>query len=224
MDGCANVASLSSNSSVVQRFQSAWSILFNDGPLRLGRELVKRIATFETYAAFRFDLANEIPPAAVEIPLSIRRATETDFAEFRSLPYPFRRHAQLHDRYGIDECHLAFSQGAIAHLAWVYYPHELSKHPTPFRILRRDEAAIANCVTIREFRGKGVYPAVIRALLEDLKQQGYRYCYMYIEVRNTASVRGVSKLGFAPVGKSWRLRLFFHTDPAAGFYFRGRCR
>lgn len=213
-----------SNSSIVQRCQSAWSILSNDGLWRFGSELVKRIGTFETYVAFRFDLANEIRPASADIPLSIRRATESDFAKFRSLPYPLRRHAQLHDRYGIDECHLAFSQGAIAHLAWVYYPSELSKHPTPFRILRRDEAAIANCVTIREFRGKGVYPAVIRALLEDLKRQGYRYCYMYIEVRNTASVRGVSKLGFTPVGKSWRLHLFFHSDPAAGFYFRGRCR
>jgi RimJ/RimL family protein N-acetyltransferase len=192
--------------------------------LEFGRELAKRIGTFETYGAFRFDLAEPIPPFSAGIPLSLRRATEDDFARFRTLPYPLRRHAQLHDHYGIDECYLAFSEGAIAHLAWVYYPHELDKHPTPFRILRRDEAAIANCVTVREFRGKGVYPAVIRVLLENLKQQGYQYCYMYIEIHNSASVRGVSKLGFTRVGKSRRLHLFFHSDPAAGFYFRGRCR
>jgi RimJ/RimL family protein N-acetyltransferase len=211
-------------SSVVRRFHSAWSLLSRDGPGCLVRELAKKIATLETYTAFRLDLLDEIPPASAELSLDIRRATERDFAQFRSLPHPFSRHAQFYDRFGIDECYLAFWRGAIAHIAWVYYPEQSKKHPTPFRILRPDEAAIANCVTMREFRGKGVYPAVIRTLLEDLKKQGYRHCYMYIDVNNDASRRGVLKLGFRPAGRSWRLRFFFHSDPAAGFYFRGRCR
>jgi RimJ/RimL family protein N-acetyltransferase len=209
--------------SVIRKLNSAWSLLYRDGPSSFVRELAKKIGTLETYVAFCIDLLDEIPPAPAELPLLVRRATERDFRQFRSAPYPFARHAQFYDRFGIDECYLAFWQGAIVHIAWVYYPDQLKKHPTPFRILRPDEAAIANCVTIDEFRGKGVYPTVVRVLLENLKKQGYRRCYMYIEVDNIASQRGVSKLGFRPVGRSWRLRLFFHSDPAAGFYFRGHC-
>ena len=216
-------SSCMATSSVIRRFHSAWSLLYRDGLSSLLKELSRKVATFETYLAFRIDLLDEIPPVPGALPLLVRRANEEDFAQFRSMPYPFLRHAQFYDRFGIDECYLAFSGGEIAHIAWVYYPHQLKKHPTPFRILRTDEAAIANCVTIPKFRGKGVYPAVVRMLLEDLKKQSYRHCYMYIEVDNVASQRGVSKLGFRPVGKSWRLRLFFHSDPAAGFYFRGRC-
>ena len=210
-------------SPVLRRFHSAWALLHRDGLSSLLQEVWRKVATFETYLAFRIDLRHEIPPLPDALSLLVRRADEKDFAHFRSMPYPFLRHAQFYDRFGIDECYLAFSQGEIAHIAWVYYPDQLKKHPTPFRILRADEAAIANCVTIPQFRGKGVYPAVVRTLLEDLKKRGYRHCYMYIEVDNVASQRGVSKLGFRPAGKSWRLRLFCHSDPAAGFYFRGRC-
>ena len=210
-------------SPVIRRFHSACSLLYRNGLASLLKELSRRVATFEKYIAFRIDLLDEIAPAPAKLDLVVRRANERDFTQFRSMPYPFLRHAQFYDRFGIDECYLAFFQEEIAHFAWVYYPHQRKKHPTPFRILRPDEAAIANCVTIHKFRGKGIYPAVVRMLLEDLKKQGYRHCYMYIEVDNIASQRGVSKLGFRPVGKSWRLRLFFHSDPAAGFYFRGRC-
>jgi ribosomal protein S18 acetylase RimI-like enzyme len=139
------------------------------------------------------------------------------------MPHPFARHAQFHDRFGIEECYLAYCRDKIAHLAWIYYPDQAKKHPTPFRILRPGEAAIANCVTLPEFRGRGIYPAVVRNLLQELRKQGYRRCYMYIERENIASQRGVSKIGFTPVGKTWRLRFFFHADPAAGIYLRGRC-
>ena len=209
---------------MARRFHSALSLLSQDGPSAFLKALSRKIATVETYIAFRLDLIDDPPPFVAAASLEIRRSTQEDFARFRAMPHPFARHAQFHDRFGIEECYLAFCRGRIAHIAWIYYPDQAKKHPTPFRILKPDEAAIANCVTLPEFRGQGIYPAVVRNLLQELKKQGYRRCYMYIETDNIASQRGVSKIGFKPVGKTWRLRFFFHSDPAAGIYLRGRCR
>lgn len=212
-----------SANSMARRVHSALLLLSENGPSALLRALSRKIAIVETYIAFRVDLVNDLPPFAAAAPLEFRRATREDFARFRAMPHPFTRHAQFYDRFGIEECYIALCRGKIAHLAWVYYPDQAKKHPTPFRILRPDETAIANCVTLPEFRGQKIYPAVVRHLLQVLKEQGYGRCYMYIETGNFASQRGVAKIGFKPVGKTWRVRLFFHSDPAAGIYLRGRC-
>jgi len=208
---------------MARRLHSALSLLSQDGTSALLRAILAKIVTLETYIAYRTDLVDDPPAISAAAPLEIRRSTKEDFVKFRAMPHPFRRHAQFYDRFGIDECYLAFCRGKIAHIAWIYFPEQAKRHPTPFRILSSDEVAIANCVTLPEFRGQGIYPVVVANLLQKLQKQSYRRCYMYIEKDNIASQRGVSKIGFKPVGKTWRLRFFFHADPAAGIYLRGRC-
>jgi RimJ/RimL family protein N-acetyltransferase len=212
------------HNAVLRKLHTAGRMLRSGELSELIRSLSGKLLTVETYLAYRIDLAGVPPQPANNLPLALRRAVDADFRSFRNLPAPFPRHAEFREKFGLDQCYIGTIDGEIAHLAWIYYPGESNRHPTRFRRFRSDEVAIANCVTLPRFRGKGVYPAVIRQLLPQLRSEGYRYCYMYIDVENLASRRGVEKVGFAPAGKSWRVRCFFHRDPASGIYLRGVCR
>jgi len=207
----------------LRKFQTVCEVMRRSGVSGLLRELTAKIVTVECYLAFRVQLREVSPDADCEISVALRRAQDADFGRFRGLPAPFPRHAEFREKFGIDQCYIGFVNDDIAHLAWIYYPHDSKHQPTRFRRLRSDEVAIANCVTLPAFRGRGVFPAVLRQLLAKLKSEGYRHCYSYIEVGNAPSQRAVAKVGFRPVGKSWRVRFFFFRDPAAGIYVRGTC-
>jgi RimJ/RimL family protein N-acetyltransferase len=207
----------------VRKLQNAYDVLRSAGVSGLLRELTAKVVTVEIYLAYHVALCGVLPNPAGEIAIMVRRAEDADFREFRCLPAPFPRHAEFREKFGLDQCYMGFVDDEIAHIAWIYYPHEAKRHPTRFRRLRSDEVAIANCVTLPAFRGRGVYPAVLRQLLARLQSEGYRHCYMYIDAGNEPSRRGVMKVGLAPVGRSWRVRFFFHRDPASGIYIRGAC-
>jgi RimJ/RimL family protein N-acetyltransferase len=203
------------------RISRAFEALRSEGPAAFLRDALRRVVTVETYYAFAADMSVERPPLPAAIPLETRRATEEDFRRFRETEGPLRRQAAIRDRFGIDRCFLAFSEGEIAHFLWIYYPHELSLQPTRFRRLRSDEVAIANVYTFPSFRGKGIFPHMLRAFFPALRSEGYRICYLYIESDNIASQRSALKAGAERVGVSWRVRLFYHRDPAAGIYIAG---
>jgi GNAT superfamily N-acetyltransferase len=185
--------------------------------------MCKKLITVETYIAVRVDLRKPLPALRPRSHIFVRRATEEDFSRFRAMPYPFKRHAEFRDKFGIDQCYVALIRDEVANICWVYYPHEQDRHPTPFRHLKPDEAALANSVTLPEFRGLGVFPAMLQTLFIKLRDEGYRYCYGYVDARNDTSQISLRHAGYSPVGKSWRVRLFYHKDPAAGIYIRGRC-
>ena len=205
------------------RVNGAYRLWRSDGLGALLREATARVGTVETYLAYRVDLRRPLPALAEQPALEVRRATEADFARFRDADRPLSRHAEFRDRFGLDACYLGFMGGDLAHVAWIYYPNEQHLHPTRFRRLAPTEVCIANCVTMPGFRGRGVYPALLQALLARVRDEGYRDCYMYVEKENAASQRGVMKAGFHPAGRSWRLRLFVHRrrDPASGIYIPG---
>jgi len=207
----------------LRKFQNAYDVLRSAGVGGLLKELTAKVVTVEHYLAYHLKLSEVPPNRTGEIAIAVRRAQDADFSDFRRLPAPFPRHAEFRDKFGLDQCYIGVLDKEIAHLAWIYYPHEAKRHPTPFRRLRPDEVAIANCVTLPAFRGRGVYPAVLRQLLAQLQSEGYRHCFMYIDAGNDPSQRGVMKMGFKPVGRSWRMRFFFHKDPADGIYIRGAC-
>lgn len=207
----------------IRKLSLAYTESRSKGLRAVGKDAIHKIATIETYLAYRVDLHQPLPKLPVLLPISVRRADEEDFTRFRTMPYPFKRHAQFRDKFGIDQCYLALVKDQIANLCWIYYPHEQDRHPTPFRILRSDEAALANSVTLPQFRGMGVFPHMLQALCRKLRDEGYRYCYGYADAENMPSRMTVMETGFVLVGRSWRLRFFYHKDPAAGIYIRGRC-
>lgn len=207
-----------------RKLHAAGEVFRKEGLSPLLREAIRKVGVVETYLAYRFDLRNPLPDLMDEFSLSVRQVTEDEFKQFRLMPHPFPRQAEVRDKFGLDQCYLGVVGEEIALVVWIYYPHERDRHPTRFCRLRKDEVAIANCITLPEFRGKGVYPRVMRALLEKLRNEGYRYCYGYIEVENLAAQRAISKAKFVKAGRTWRIRLFYHyrKDPGAGIYIQGR--
>lgn len=202
--------------------------LHNDAQFTGEEEYRRRAAARQCRRA---DLANAVdlsmdrPPFPALVPLTLRFATEDDFQRFRDSTGPLRRQAAIRDHFGLTRCCLVFSGAELAHFCWIYYPHEQRLQPTQFRSLRRDEVAIANIYTFDAFRGCGIMPSVLRQLFVQLRSEGYRYCLIYIEPDNGPSRSAASKAGGAVVGRSWRIRGFYHRgDPANGIYIKGPCR
>lgn len=68
----------------------------------------------------------------------------------------------------------------------------------PFVNGRNRDIEIGPCDTKENFRGRGVYPYVLSTILERELKEGNK-AYMIISDANTASKRGVSKVGFSKV-------------------------
>lgn len=66
-----------------------------------------------------------------------------------------------------------------------------------FPFLAKTSVEIGPCVTYPNFRGRGIYPAVLR----HIRASGwYKDYYMFISEDNTSSIRGVEKAGFVKIG------------------------
>ena len=94
--------------------------------------------------------------------------------------------------------------GAIRHISWIYY----KGHPNRTLRLGDKECEITNCLTLPEYRGKGLYPAALRAIQRYVKERGYETCFIYTRDDNLPSIRGIEKSGFHFVGQAFLLKIF----------------
>lgn len=65
-----------------------------------------------------------------------------------------------------------------------------------FPFLSKGDMEIGPCITVKKYRGKGIYPAVLRSII----RTGAGMFYMLVEKHNTASIHGIEKAGFKKVG------------------------
>jgi GNAT superfamily N-acetyltransferase len=65
-----------------------------------------------------------------------------------------------------------------------------------------------NFFTKGEFRGRGLYPALLRSIRFALGREGASDCIIEVNDQNTSSARGIDKAGFLPVARVNCLRLF----------------
>lgn len=153
------------------------------------------------YVRLRVDLGTwedrPEPPGS----LTVREGTLEELRRFRDstpeLPVQF-----YEDRlHGARTFYLGFWDGEIAHVSWVFE----SCDRTPQVVLGPGEVELNGAYTRKPFRGRGLLPAVERGIIRGLKARGYRTVYTHVAVDNVASLRGVAKAGFRPVGVlTWR--------------------
>ena len=67
-----------------------------------------------------------------------------------------------------------------------------------FRYLGEKDCEIGPCYTNKEFRGKGIYPKVLRCILSDYEADTF---YMMVSDSNNSSIRGIEKAGFEHCGE-----------------------
>ena len=70
-----------------------------------------------------------------------------------------------------------------------------------FPFMKKGDIHIGPCATPEEYRGQGIYPAVIRKITEDFGlQTDGKTGYMIVEESNLPSIKGVEKAGFRKCG------------------------
>lgn len=126
------------------------------------------------------------------------------------VPWEFMCH--VYD--GVSDCFVFkdAEEGTIGHISWLYY----SGDPNQTLRLGARECEVRFCLTLPEYRGRGLYPAALEEIQRYLKARGFERCFICVNEDNRSSIRGIEKSGFRLAG-STRIRKVF------GFQISGRC-
>jgi GNAT superfamily N-acetyltransferase len=119
---------------------------------------------------------------------------------------------------GGKRCFTARVDAAIAAYGWVTPESEWIGELDRAVRLDEDEAYIWQCATLPAHQGRGLYKALLAAVLTALAGEGYRQVWIGCALDNTASVRAFAALGLQPVVMVdyWRL------GDVSCFYLAGR--
>jgi GNAT superfamily N-acetyltransferase len=119
---------------------------------------------------------------------------------------------------GGKRCFTARVDGAIAAYGWVTPKGEWIGELDRAIRLDGDEAYIWQCATLPAHQGRGLYKALLAAVLGALAGEGYRRAWIGCALANTPSVRAFEALGLRPVVMVdyWRIGDF------SCFYLAGR--
>jgi hypothetical protein len=133
-----------------------------------------------------------------------------DEQDFRALPMPEDFRAEQLSRARRNHPPRAFGvmcDGTLAHVSWLYDRAAEGESPPRYLDLAPHEAEISACVTLPNFRGRGVYGIAIRGIAEVASQNGIVRIYMKTAPSNAASQRGIVKAGLTPCGRVMRVFL-----------------
>ena len=96
-------------------------------------------------------------------------------------------------------CYIARVKDKLATYGWVTFDEEcIGELDLSFR-LKVGEAYIWNCVTLPEYRGLRLYPALLAYILRELHNQGEQRSWICTDSDNLASQKGIALAGFQPV-------------------------
>lgn len=80
----------------------------------------------------------------------------------------------------------------------IHYSYVIPKF-WKFSFLSKNDLEIGPCWTDLEYRGHGIYPFVLKEVVEKFEQ--FNSFYMIVEENNISSIKGIEKAGFKIVGK-----------------------
>ena len=68
-----------------------------------------------------------------------------------------------------------------------------------FKFLQKGEYEIGPCITKKEYRGRGIYPAVLKRIINE-KNIDIKTLYIFCHIGNIPSIKGILKAGFIQDG------------------------
>ena len=96
------------------------------------------------------------------------------------------------------ECYLARIDGVVVHESWLFFDVLL---PAQFGF-DSDIPVIGECVTYPQFRGRNIYPQVLRYIVADLNQRKIcKKVFILVSPLNKPSIRGIERAGFNLLGR-----------------------
>ena len=108
---------------------------------------------------------------------------------------------------GVDTCAVAMVGEALAGMIWIYR----REHPSRLFRLEAYEAELNHGYILTEFRGHGLFSAVLTFTCRLLQTQGYRTVYAGVHAGNGPSLRAFHNAAFQDIG-SVRHYLVFSTQ------------
>jgi L-amino acid N-acyltransferase YncA len=200
----------------MHKIKSYWK---QHGTLELLSKVVLRVRSFDfSYRPLYFYRIMAMPQIMVKplCPLEIREGTLEDIdlmVEMLKYKYMDGAVAREWERYLFDkggEVFLAFSEGNLVHIAWLFCSPGIREPDYTVKI-KQDEAFISSCDTHPESRGKNIYPAVLQHIVGYATAKNKKRCFISTAPTNLASIKGIEKAGFSFVGKIRQIRLFGMT-------------
>ena len=116
-----------------------------------------------------------------------------------SMPWEF----QCHKYDKVEDFFVVRDSEGIQHISWVYFYH----HNNRILSISDQEAEIKFCLTLPKYRGRGLYPKVLCAIMDYLDSIGINRVFICAEQNNHPSIQGIEKSGFKKTGEV-RLRKF----------------
>jgi CelD/BcsL family acetyltransferase involved in cellulose biosynthesis len=211
-----HILSLAKNS-----VRNVHSTLKRNGVSTLARKLwlkAWRGAVFSRDEVLVFSIRGDGPEPATE-GIEIKEGTLRDLACLAATHGEFITPGKLatarHRRRRGDRLHLAWKNGELAHVAWMGNRADIT---ASFEIgnrcrvdLERPSPVIFDCWTPPTMRGQGIYPLVLRQLVNRYRSTTTEY-WIYCLRDNIASIRGIEKSGFLPRYRMRRTRLFHYIE------------
>jgi GNAT superfamily N-acetyltransferase len=103
------------------------------------------------------------------------------------------------EMHGASRPYLGLWEGQVGHISWLFTTGGYGRRLALVR-LGPGDVELDGAFTFRTFRGKGLLSVVEREMLRDAKRDGAHFAYTHVEEDNLASIKGVTKTGFAPHG------------------------
>lgn len=86
-----------------------------------------------------------------------------------------------------NDCYAVIDNSMVIHQSWIFMNNLLASH-----LGMTNYHVIGNCITHENFRGRGIYPAVLRKIMIESE----RDLILFVDSKNKSSIQGIKKAGF----------------------------
>jgi hypothetical protein len=95
-----------------------------------------------------------------------------------------------------NECFIFLKDNKLVHYSWLDYK-QMNITELKMKIpLNKKEACIFDCFTSKESRGLNLYPSMLSEIKEYLYNKGFTKCFIYTDIKNKVSIKGIERAGF----------------------------
>jgi GNAT superfamily N-acetyltransferase len=207
---------------LLTRARDLGRLILDEGPAKTWSAIRYRVYSDSTSLGLRRDLSLPFSRPAAKIPITVRPIAATD--DLSALdPEPnmpadeamsrLVQHRLL--RSGLRVCYVAIApDGKPCYMQWAIPSAENHRVRAFFGnlypVLGPDEALLEGAYTPPDYRGKGIMSAAMAQVAERSADFGARWVITFVDERNSASVKGCVRAGFAPYLKRHeKFRLFY---------------
>jgi len=197
-------------------------LVLSEGPTKALSAIRYRVYSDSTSLGLRRDLRQPFDKPMAKIPVTVRPISANDDMSALDpepdLP-PDEAMARLAQRRllqsGLRVCYVAIApNGTPCYMQWAIpateNPRVRAVFGNLYPLLASDEALLEGAYTPTAYRGKGIMGAAMAQVAERAADYGARWVITFVDERNSASVKGCVRAGFAPYLKRHeKFRLFY---------------